>query len=83
VPDPVSPLAVQFLEWLSAAPRSYPDVMEAWRTSCPRLSTWEDTVNEGLVELLGGREQHVVLTARGRAFLQQHRRKDGASTASR
>lgn len=46
-------LTLQFLDWLAAAPRSYADVMEAWRTSCPRLSIWEDAVEDGLVELDG------------------------------
>ena len=25
--------------------------MDAWRTSCPRLSVWEDATADGLVEL--------------------------------
>ena len=32
-------LTIQFLEWLSERPRTYGDVMDAWRTSCPRLSS--------------------------------------------
>jgi hypothetical protein len=60
-------LTIQFLEWLAAAPRSYPEVMEAWRTSCPRLSIWEDAAQEGLVRLEGGGP--VKLTRRGRALL--------------
>lgn len=67
-----SPLTIQFLDWLSTAPRAYPEVMEAWRTSCPRLSVWEDAVIEGLIQFDGGREQMVVLTSRGRALLEEH-----------
>jgi hypothetical protein len=59
-------LTIQFLEWVAAAPRSYPEVMEAWRTSCPRLSIWEDATADGLVEIAGG---VVSLTARGRVLL--------------
>ena len=61
-------LTLQFLDWLAAAPRSYAEVMEAWRTSCPRLSIWEDATADGLVELDGGGGP-VRLTARGRAVL--------------
>jgi hypothetical protein len=61
-------LTIQFLEWVAAAPRCYPEVMEAWRTSCPRLSIWEDATANGLVELAGGRGL-VSLTSRGRALL--------------
>ena len=35
--DPVDALILDLLEWLDRAPRPYADVMEAWRTSCPRL----------------------------------------------
>jgi hypothetical protein len=47
--------------------------MDAWRTSCPRLSIWEDAVGDGLVAVLPGvggqREAGVVLTAAGRERL--------------
>jgi hypothetical protein len=26
------------LEWIAVRPREYAEVMEVWRTSCPRLS---------------------------------------------
>lgn len=32
----------QMLEWIAARPRAYGEIMETWRTSCPRLSIWED-----------------------------------------
>jgi len=31
-------LMIQFLRWVAERPRTYADVMEAWRTSCPRQS---------------------------------------------
>lgn len=43
------PLVLDLLEWLAPGPRPYGEVMEAWRTSCPRLTIWEDAVDEGLV----------------------------------
>jgi hypothetical protein len=56
------------LAWIAEAPRSYGDTMEAWRTSCPRLSVWEDAVIEGFVRV---RASRVELTERGRAVLDQ------------
>ena len=42
-------LVLDFVEWVAAHPRPYKEVMEAWRTSCPRLTIWEDAVDQGLV----------------------------------
>ena len=47
--DTLAPLILDFLEWLAPAPRPYAEVVEAWRTSCPRLTVWEDAVDQGLV----------------------------------
>jgi hypothetical protein len=46
-------------------------VLEAWRTSCPRLTVWEDAVDAGLVACVvdQGRELLVQITPRGRALL--------------
>jgi hypothetical protein len=35
-------LILDLLEWLAGRERSYEEVMEAWRTSCPKLSVWEE-----------------------------------------
>ena len=43
-------LTVQFLQWIGEEPRSYPETIEAWRTSCPRLTIWEDAMTAGLIE---------------------------------
>lgn len=70
----VEALVLDLLEWVSSGERSYEEVMEAWRTSCPRLTVWEDAVDRGLVgrEPLGGREL-VRITSQGRALLELHR----------
>lgn len=65
---------VQFLAWVAARPRRYAETMEAWRSSCPRLSVWEDALGDGLVRVEGGGaggmgEARVVLTVRGRGVL--------------
>lgn len=72
VPDsPSGHLTLQFLAWLSERPRSYGEAMDAWRTSCPRLSIWEDAMGERLIELGQGRwrDRRVLVTAKGRALL--------------
>ena len=62
---------MDFLEWIAAAPRSYSEVMAAWRTSCPRFPVWEDALDEGLVERAvgAGGESHIALTPAGRSWL--------------
>jgi hypothetical protein len=42
-------LILDLLAWLAKEPRPYGEVMEAWRTSCPRLTVWEDAVDLGYV----------------------------------
>lgn len=42
-------LVLDFVAWVAARPRTYAEVMDAWRTSCPRLTIWEDSVDQGLV----------------------------------
>jgi len=43
------PLILDLVEWVAREPRSYRDVMDAWRTSCPRLTIWEDANDHGLL----------------------------------
>lgn len=54
-------LTKQMLEWISQRPRTYAETMDAWRTSCPRLSIWEDALADGLVEVLHGTDQKTAL----------------------
>ena len=67
-------LALQFLAWLDARPRRYDETMEAWRTSCPALTVWEDCRDARLVAIRRGPKGDmaggvVALTDEGRAFL--------------
>ena len=68
---PVSLIMVQFLAWVAECPRSYAETMEAWRTSCPRLSVWEDASLDGLVRLTADTHGRTLvrLTARGSTVL--------------
>lgn len=43
-------LTLQLLEWIGERPREYSDVLEAWRTSCPRLPIWDDACRDGLID---------------------------------
>ena len=73
MPEPVSLLMIQFLEWVSSRRRTYAEAMDAWRTSCPRLSVWEDALIDGLIQVGGGGpspRSEVTLTPRGRATLE-------------
>jgi hypothetical protein len=50
MPDTVDPLILDLLEWLSTGPRPYAEVLDAWRTSCPRLPVWEEANDRGYIE---------------------------------
>jgi hypothetical protein len=57
--DPViEALILDLLQWLANGERTYEEVMEAWRTSCPRLTVWEDANDRGLIasEQVNGRK---------------------------
>ena len=69
--DSPSLIMIQFLSWVADRPRSYAETMDAWRTSCPRLSVWEDAVIADLVRLEGEGGRAVKLTDRGAAVLRQ------------
>jgi hypothetical protein len=48
------------LEWLAVRERTYEEVMEAWRTSCPRLPVWEEANDRGLVESAEVRGRRII-----------------------
>jgi len=48
--DTVDNLVLDLLEWLEPGPRPYAEVLDAWRTSCPRLPVWEEANDRGYVE---------------------------------
>jgi hypothetical protein len=74
---------IQFLSWVADRPRSYAETMEAWRTSCPRLSVWEDAVIANLVRLEGEGARAVKLTSRGTAVLARVGQEERASAAAK
>jgi hypothetical protein len=48
--DTVEALILDLLEWLAVRDRTYEEVMDAWRTSCPQLPVWEDANDRGLIQ---------------------------------
>ena len=71
MPEPVEHLMVDFLTWLAPGPKPYGEVMEAWRTSCPRLTVWEDALEAGWIARRSP-PASVALTDQGRAWLTLH-----------
>ena len=71
----LEPLILDLLEWVIKGNRSYEDVMDAWRTSCPRLPVWEEANDRGLVMIDEENGRSIVrITELGRAVLQEHAR---------
>jgi hypothetical protein len=75
-PANLDPLILDFLEWIGGGPRPYAEVMEAWRTSCPRLTVWEDAIDRGFVVRAhaNGAGRKIVLTEAGRDVLRANAR---------
>ncbi len=68
----VSQSTLELLAWVAAGPRTYAEAMEAWRSTCPRLSVWDDAINDGLVMVEPGStlaQSAVALTPLGAALL--------------
>jgi hypothetical protein len=71
----VEALILDLLEWLAPAPRRYPEVLEAWRTSCPRLPVWEEANDRGFIarDHAPGRGALVSVSPAGVEHLRRHR----------
>jgi hypothetical protein len=71
--DPVDALILDLLEWIGPRARPYREVIEAWRTSCPRLPVWEDANERGLLEYhrSEGSQTLVSVSALGAKYLAQ------------
>jgi DNA-binding PadR family transcriptional regulator len=72
----VEALIVDLLEWVANRDRSYEEVMEAWRTSCPKLPVWEDANDRGLIKTEEAQGRSMVrITPSGLALLEHWRPK--------
>jgi D-3-phosphoglycerate dehydrogenase len=69
----VDDLILDLLEWLGSSPRPYLEVLDAWRTSCPRFPVWETAKERGLVERrhVPTQGQFVAVSAAGVAYLRE------------
>ena len=83
--DPVEPLILDLLEWIGRAPRPYAEVMEAWRTSCPRLPVWEEANARGFLEQrhVAGSPAVVVITEAGLRRLEERTAARGGAQPAR
>ena len=79
-PTPSLPM-LQFLTWIARRNRTHADVMDAWQSSCPRLSVWEDAVIDGYVQYAGDAARSVVLTRLGRSALDAQAQADAKLAA--
>jgi hypothetical protein len=70
-------LVLDLVEWIAREPRLYSEVIETWRTSCPRLTIWEDAVDRGYVmrQQMTGQGARVAITEHGAEFLRAHGRR--------
>ncbi|MGY3448011.1 hypothetical protein [Bradyrhizobium sp. USDA 4353] len=70
------PLVLDFVEWIAREPRSHAEVVATWRTSCPRLTVWEDAADLGYVarEAIAGIGLCIVVTASGAQLLRDNGR---------
>ena len=67
--DPADALILQLLEWIAARPRSYAEVIDVWRTSCPRLTIWEDACGNGLIDYDPQQSRLVSVSGKGLELL--------------
>lgn len=79
-PDPtVEHLLLDLVAWVAEQPRPYTDVLDAWRTSCPRLPIWEEAVDRGYVRRVpGGDGAAIHATKAGIDYLAQNGRRSAA-----
>jgi len=74
--EATDPLVLDLVEWIAREPRLYSEVIETWRTSCPRLTIWEDAVDRGYVARQpgAGAGVRVAITPGGEKFLRANGR---------
>jgi hypothetical protein len=74
--ETADPLVLDFVEWVAREPRAYAEVISTWKTSCPRLTIWEDAADRGLVtrETRPGLGLIIAVTDSGANFLRANGR---------
>lgn len=64
-------LTLQMLDWIEQGKPSYAEVLDVWKSTCPRLTIWEDACASGFVDAAAGMAGKVSLTEKGKRFLFQ------------
>jgi hypothetical protein len=82
LPQQASLIMIQFLAWVADRPRNYAQTMDAWRSSCPRLSVWEDAIIEGLIRIERNANRSIRLTPQGAAVLAQAEQQTASAAAT-
>ena len=74
--ETADPLVLDFVEWIAREPRLYAEVVGTWKTSCPRLTIWEDAADKGYVarETVVGTGLVVTVTEDGAKLLRANGR---------
>ena len=82
--DPVEALILDLLEWIGPHSRPYAEVLESWRTSCPRLPVWEEANQRGFIEHIHqqGQTALVAVSPVGLAWLERQRGSNFAAQAN-
>ena len=68
----LDPLVMDLVAFVASEPRPYEEVIDAWRTSCPRLTVWEDAIDRGLIARFRALDRTLIVqaTSAGLQFLQ-------------
>ena len=73
--EAVENLILDLLEWMGPNPRAYAEVLEVWRTSCPRLPVWEEANDRGFIARSRAPGRGLVTVSEdGRDHLRSHAR---------
>ncbi len=74
--ETADPLVLDFVEWVAREPRAYAEVIATWKTSCPRLTIWEDAADRGYVarETIAGLGLAIAVTEDGERLLRANGR---------
>jgi hypothetical protein len=75
VSDPIESLILDLLEWIGPQSRAYSEVIDAWRTSCPRLPVWEEANARGFIKRQHQKDagEFISVTPLGKEYLDAYR----------
>jgi hypothetical protein len=72
--DTVDNLILDLIEWVARNEHTHEETFAAWRTSCPRLTVWEDANERGLLTIEAAPDRALVRPSiAGLALLKQRR----------